>query len=199
MLIDKTIDAAAKPLTEFDHRSHQLFEPLSDHPAMRAVDLFSKLGDQPEVRTIAGFLLAAGVFGASDRLVRAGARMILAHEAATFAKDGIKSQIDRARPRSATSKRDKKVRKGKSTAKEMTSFPSGHSAGAVAAARAFSREFPEYRSAALAVAAAVGLSQVPRRAHYPTDVAAGMLIGLAAEGLTNAVWRAAAMDERSES
>ena len=199
MLLDKTLDVAAKRVTDLDHRSHELFEPLADHPAMRAVDLFSKLGDQPEVRTIAGFLLAAGIFGASDRLVRAGARMILAHEAATLAKDGIKSQIDRVRPRSATSKRETKVRKGTSTAKEMTSFPSGHSAGAFAAARAFSREFPEYRWAAFAVAAAAALSQQPRRAHYPSDIAGGMLVGLAAEGLTDAAWRATAMDERSES
>jgi membrane-associated phospholipid phosphatase len=37
-----------------------------------------------------------------------------------------------------------------------------------------------------------------RRAHYPTDVVAGIALGLAAEALTAAAWDAADMDERSE-
>src|SRR3954452_25340641 len=71
----------------------------------------------------------------SDRLVRAGARMLLAHEAATLVKNVFKTNIDRTRPRSASSRKDKKARKGNSSAKEQSSFPSGHSAGAIAAAK----------------------------------------------------------------
>ena len=50
-----------------------------------------------------------------------------------------------------------------------------------------------------ATAGVVAASQVPRRAHYPTDVVAGVAIGLAAEALTNVVWSAADMERRSES
>jgi membrane-associated phospholipid phosphatase len=135
----------------------------------------------------------------SDRLVRAGARMLLAREAATLVKNVFKTNIDRTRPRSATSRRDKKARKGTSSAKEQSSFPSGHSAGAIAAARAVSREYPEYGVAVTTAAALVAASQVPRCAHYPTDVAAGILLGLAVEVGTNAVWNGLNMDERSSS
>ena len=164
---------------------------------MRALDLFSKLGDQPELRLIACSLLIAGTFAGNDRLVRAGARMLIAHEAATVIKDVVKTNVDRTRPRSADTNASKKPKKGAHTAKEKTSFPSGHSAGAIAAARAFSREFPEYGPAALCGAALIAASQVPRCAHYPTDVAAGVLIGLVVERATSAAWDAAEMDKRS--
>jgi undecaprenyl-diphosphatase len=184
-------------LIDLDDRARRLFEPYTDAPPMRVLDVFSKLGDQPELRTIAGTLLAVGTFAGSDRLVRAGARMIIAHEAATLVKDLAKMNVDRARPRSAGNGGAKKPKKGDHTAKEKTSFPSGHSAGAMAAACAFSREFPEYRVAAIGAAALIAASQVPRCAHYPTDVAAGVLIGVVVEALTNAAWGAADMDGRS--
>jgi membrane-associated phospholipid phosphatase len=182
-------------LIEIDDRARSLFEPYTDTVAMRALDLFSKLGDQPELRLIAGGLLVIGTIASNDRLVRAGARMLVAHEAATIVKDVVKNNIDRTRPRSAGSA--KRPKKGGHTAKEKTSFPSGHSAGAIAAARAFSREFPEHGTAAIGGAALIAASQVPRCAHYPTDVAAGLLVGLVIEEVTNAAWNAAEMDERS--
>ena len=77
--------------------------------------------------------------------------------------------------------RDKKPKKGKHTSKELTSFPSGHSAGSIAVARAFAREFPEYGAAAVGAATLVALLQIPRCAHYPTDGAAGLAIGLLSE------------------
>lgn len=132
-----------------------------------------------------------------DRLVRAGARMIIAHEAATVAKNLLKTEIDRTRPRSASNRKEKKPKKGSHTAKEKTSFPSGHSAGAIAAARAFSREFPEYGAAAIGAAGLIAVSQIPRCAHYPTDVAAGLLVGLLLEAASNAAWEVTDMDERS--
>jgi membrane-associated phospholipid phosphatase len=58
----------------------------------------------------------------------------------------------------------------------------------VAVATAFSREYPEYRAPVLLAAAIVAGAQVPRRAHYPSDLAAGAVIGAAAELLANSVW-----------
>ena len=91
-----------------------------------------------------------------------------------------------------------KMRPGDNEAKEETSFPSGHSAGAASAARAFVREFPEHKAAAYAVAGGVALAQIPRCAHYPTDVGAGIAIGLASEALVDAAWRAVTPSDSEE-
>jgi undecaprenyl-diphosphatase len=198
MMLRKRIGAAEKRAINFDHRAQKLFKPYKNSPPVRALDVASKIGDQPELRIISGALIAIGIFVRSDRMVRAGARMMIAHETATAAKDLVKTNIDRTRPRSATNRNQKKVKKGRHTAKEKTSFPSGHSAGAIAAARAFSREYPEYAAPAIAAATLIAAGQVPRCAHYPTDVAAGLAIGLAAEELVHAGWTAARMEERGE-
>jgi membrane-associated phospholipid phosphatase len=199
MMLRKRIEAAEDYLLELDDRAHGLVEPHSDTAAVEALDHFSKLGDQPELRLISATLILAGTLGDSDRLVRAGARMVIAHEAATFAKSAVKHQIDRTRPRSAGRRSEKKPKKGNHRAKELTSFPSGHSAGAIAAARAFSREYPEYAAAALAAAGFISAAQVPRRAHYVTDVLAGLAVGLLAEALVNAAWKASGMTQLSRS
>ncbi len=194
---NKQLEAAEDRLIGFDDRAQRFFDAYTESPPVRALDLFSKLGDQPELRLLAGSLIVAGTFAGSDRLVRAGARMIIAHETATLAKDLMKTEIDRTRPRSAGARDEKKPKKGKHTAKEETSFPSGHSAGAMAAARAFSREFPEYGAAAMGAAGLIAASQIPRCAHYPSDVVVGVLVGLAAEAATSTAWNAAEMDQRS--
>jgi membrane-associated phospholipid phosphatase len=180
---------------DFDQRAQEFFKPYAGTPAVKALHPISKLGDQPQLRAISGALILAGIFARSHRLVNAGSRMIIAHETATFAKDIVKTEVDRTRPRSATDREQKKPKKGNHTSKEMTSFPSGHSAGAIAAARAFSRDFPEYGAAAIGAATVIALLQIPRCAHYPTDVAAGLALGLAGEAASNAVWHLAGLDE----
>ena len=188
MKLKKRIHLAEERVLDVDHRTHEMCKKYAGSRPIQALDVVSKLGDQPELRTIAGALIAAGIFANSNRLVRAGARMVIAHEAATAAKDALKTKIDRKRPRSANGRDEKKPKKGNHTAKEMTSFPSGHSAGAIAAARAFAREYPEYGAAAIGAASLIALLQIPRCAHYPSDVAAGLGIGLAAEAAVNAAW-----------
>lgn len=158
---------------------------------VQALSKFSKLGDQPELRLISAGVVAAGLLLRHERLSRAGMRMLAAHELATIAKDFAKDRIDRTRPRSARDRRQAGARPGERTDKEHSSFPSGHSAGAVAVAQAFAREFPEHRAPALAAAGLIAVGQVPKYAHYPTDVAAGAILGAASEALVSALWPSA--------
>ena len=60
------------------------------------------------------------------------------------------------------------------------SFPSTHAAGAFAGALALSRVFPELRVALWVLAALVAFARVYVGVHYPLDVFAGAVIGLAA-------------------
>ena len=194
MKLKTPLDEIRDSALDFDARTQKLFKPYAETAAVAALHPISKLGDQPQLRTIAGALVLAGLIARSHRLVNAGARMIVAHEAATFVKDMLKTEVDRTRPRSADSRHEKKPKKGKHTSKEMTSFPSGHSAGSIAAARAFAREFPEYAAAAIGAGATIALLQIPRCAHYPSDVAAGLAVGLASEAVTDCLWHLAGVD-----
>lgn len=158
--------------------------------AVKALSWYSEIGDQPQMRTIAGGLIVIGLIGRNRRLTRAGVRMLIAHELATTMKNFVKKRVNRTRPRSARDEDEQKPKPGRSTEKEETSFPSGHSAGAVAAARAFAAEYPEHKVPALTAAGLVAVAQIPRCAHYPTDVGAGIAIGAAAEAAVGLAWRA---------
>ena len=195
MMFAKPIEAAESRLIDFDHATHKLFKPHRETRAVQALDRFSKLGDQPQMRSLCAAVIVGGLLLRKRRLIRAGVRMLIAHEAATSAKLAIKMEFDRTRPRGAERRAEKKIRKGHSKAKEQSSFPSGHSAGALAGARAFAREYPEYGAAALAAGAAVAVSQIPRCAHYPSDVITGAAVGLASEAVVARVWDAAGLDD----
>jgi membrane-associated phospholipid phosphatase len=127
------------------------------------------------------------------RLARAGLRMLVAHELATAVKNFVKRRVDRTRPRSLSEGEAPEIRAGSNRAKEATSFPSGHSAGAAATARAYAREFPEHRAVAHAGAGLVALAQIPRCAHYPSDVGVGLAIGVVSEAALAWLFPAAAV------
>lgn len=175
-----------RKLAAAEAKAARAVAPRRKKPA-KLVEAIGQLGDQPELRTVSGMVIAAGILGANRRLLRAGVRMLLAHEIATLAKHVIKERIDRTRPHSAKSHSERAVKRGRHTAKTKTSFPSGHSAGAVAVARAFGREYPQHQAAALAAAAVVAAMQVPRLNHYPSDVGAGILLGTASEAAASLV------------
>lgn len=81
------------------------------------------------------------------------------------------------------------------------SFPSGHTASAVAFATAVGSALPAGAAPLGALACAVGYSRVHTGVHYPGDVAAGVLIGIASAAATTAVasrWTANSVGRRFE-
>jgi len=156
---------------------------------VRLLDHVADLGDQPPMRILCGAVIAAGLAGGDRKLAGTGLKMLAAHTLATLAKDFVKRRIDRTRPRSRGGKgKGGAIAPGRSKAKEETSFPSGHSAGAAAVARAFARAYPDRAVPAYAAGGIIALAQIPRCAHYPSDVGAGLAIGVAAEALTEAAF-----------
>ena len=61
MMLRNVIDAGEEQLIAVDERSQEIVAPLTDAAQAPAVHLVSKLGDQPELRTISGAILVAGV------------------------------------------------------------------------------------------------------------------------------------------
>jgi membrane-associated phospholipid phosphatase len=179
---------ASDAIVEADGRAIKAVAPFRKSPTVQAISKVGKLGDQPELRILSAAIITAGLVGGDRRLSRAGFRMLVAHELATLAKDFAKDRVDRTRPRSANSAAERRIRKGSDPSKEESSFPSGHSAGAMAVASAFAREYPDRGAAALGAAGVIAAAQVPRHAHYVSDVGAGIVLGLAAEAASNFLW-----------
>jgi undecaprenyl-diphosphatase len=100
----------------------------------------------------------------------------LAAGAATLATslvvDVLKNAFDRARPPESDPGLGSLV-----ALPDNPSFPSGHSATAFAAATAVAVLCPKLRLWALGLAAAVALSRVYLRVHFPLDVLVGGVIG----------------------
>ncbi|WP_162301901.1 phosphatase PAP2 family protein [Croceibacterium ferulae] len=179
------IAQAAEPLFELDRKTRDLLHPHHRTPLVRLLRVIGEAGDQPQLRLLCAGMAVAGLLRGDARMVRAGARMLLAHEIATQAKSAVKGSVDRWRPRSSADGKEHRPQVGGQRAKELSSFPSGHSAGALAVAGAFATEYPQHGAAALAAAGAIGAIQVPTCAHYPSDVVAGWSIGAVAARLAS--------------
>lgn len=159
--------------------------PIRDTRAIKAIGFVSELGDQPPMRVICAGVIGAGLLRRDRKLARAGVRMLLSHSLATWAKILIKHQVDRTRPKFLEEEGEVGLKRGHSRDKEQSSFPSGHTAGAVSAAGTFAKDYPEHALYAWGVSGAIAVAQVPRCMHYPSDIAAGAAIGLASAALVN--------------
>lgn len=173
---------AQLPLVErLDVKSIELMRPWLEKPAAKRIGKAGNVADEPPLLILSAAVLATGLVARNPRLQRTGLRMALAHLIAIGIKELGKNNVDRTRPDEQLKQGNYQSRIGTSRAERLRSFPSGHTAGALALARAFSREYPRYTKPLLAAAAIVGALQVPRRAHYPGDVVAGGLAGALAE------------------
>ncbi|NIJ20003.1 membrane-associated phospholipid phosphatase [Sphingomonas naasensis] len=152
----------------------------------------SELADQPPLIGICLATIGSGAALRRPRLLRAGLRMLASALVATAAKAVIKHHVDRTRPRKMLRDGRYALRadgKGSKDEGPWNSFPSGHTAGAVAVGRAVTREYPAALPATGLAMATVGLIQLPRGKHFASDVLAGAMIGALSEALVNAAAR----------
>lgn len=159
--------------------------PLLQKPAVRRLGKLGNLGDEPPLLAISTVLLLGGTLARNPALQRASIRMLMAHFVAIALKEWGKNSVDRTRPAEQLRAGSYHMAMGNSRDADLRSFPSGHTAGALALARAFSRDYPRYTKPLLAAAAAIGALQVPRGAHYPGDVLAGGVAGAVAEKIAS--------------
>lgn len=178
----KHLKKAAKAVVKADKTLTHAAAKHRNHPAAKVAGWVSELADQPPLIALSLATVAAGAVSRRPKLARNGARMLAAHLAATLARAAVKATVDRARPAHALETGDERFEAGDGAEdKALNSFPSGHTAGAVAIARAVGREFPDAASPALAASALVALAQPPSGKHYWLDTVAGAAIGWAAE------------------
>jgi hypothetical protein len=170
-----------------DVRMVEAARPMLEAPAVRKIGKLGRMGDDKILFALSASIIIAGVATRNGRLQRSGFRMLIAQFVAKVAKEAGKNSVDRSRPSEQLEKGRYVAKRGHSKADALRSFPSGHTASALAVARAFAREYPRYAKPVLAAATVVGLLQVPRRANYPSDVAAGSGAGLFAEKLADGV------------
>lgn len=121
--------------------------------------------------------MAAGIWHdvkarALPPVLTAGA-VLLAYTLANLLTTVAKDAVDRARPEAARAAIELPT---------SPSFPSGHASGAFASAVTLALLVPRLRAPALALAALIAFSRVYLGVHYPSDVAAGALLGTALAG-----------------
>lgn len=149
------------------------------HPVVRALGKLSEIADQPPLFTLSALVLAYGLVRRSGREVEAGLRMLAAEAIATWLKGLIKDRYARTRPHRLLDEGEYRSEPGDPEDGDEQSFPSGHTAGAVAVAGVLAPVYPAAAIPLLGAAAAVSALQPLRAKHYVADVLAGMAIGAA--------------------
>jgi len=143
---------------------------------------------------VCGGVILGGALSGQDHVARTGLRMMAAHVLANSVKRVIKNRFRRTRPVEMIKRQDYRCEPGESRGGHETSFPSGHTAGAVAVAVVVARDLPHMAVPALGVAAMIAGIQVPRGKHYPGDVVAGAVLGLVSALVVRRLWDRAARD-----
>lgn len=158
-----------------------------DTRRVRALAAASEAGGWKWLLALSTGTLALGVLRRNPSLAEAGRHMLLSGILAATTKTTVKRVVHRTRPNVLMD--EGLYEKGwfGPNVGPWQSFPSGHSALSVAVATAAGRAYPEIRGVATAAALGVVAVQVLRGAHFPVDVAAGALIGLAAEAVDHRI------------
>jgi membrane-associated phospholipid phosphatase len=185
---DKKLKRAARKVVETDHKVAETVGARRETLPVRIVGLLAEAGDQPELITASAGTVVVGIVSRRPDLIRGGARMLAAHLVATGVKTMIKHRFDRHRPAAAEDSGDHHFRKGESHEHDENSFPSGHTAGAVAVARAASRDIEGAGTPAGLAATAIAAAQPATGSHFLTDVVAGAAIGWVSEAVVSAIF-----------
>lgn len=164
-----------------DRRLYRMVHGLPHSPVGdRYVSILSDLGEG--LGWVAAGFAVAWMGGRKGR--RAGLATAVASLATTYVvQQKIKPVFKRRRPHVG---RDVTVVGIKTS---DASFPSGHTASSFAAATALSTFYPKASPLVFGLAAGVGVSRVHLGHHFPSDVAVGSLIGIAAGTLVAALFR----------
>jgi undecaprenyl-diphosphatase len=141
----------------------------------QAGNVGNRVGSGAVLVAISGAMVAAGWLLKRAALYRAGFESLFAHGAVALIVQVLKHLIGRPRPRMM---HNGGFQFGPSLETGLDSFPSGHTASSFAVATIVARHFPGLTWPLYVAAAVVAMSRVIRGSHFPTDVAAGLVLGV---------------------
>lgn len=177
--------ASLQELERADVEAAQVAAGHRHHPLVRTLGALSEIADQIPLTLLCGAVIAGGMASGKRDLVRIGTRMMAAHVLANVVKRRIKNRLRRSRPNHVVEKGSYVFEPGESRHGNETSFPSGHTAGAVAVAGIVATDLPHLAMPAAGIALMIGAVQIPRAKHYPLDVSVGAGLGMASAWMVN--------------
>ena len=157
----------ARAIAKVDVRLYRLLREHGHDPvAERPIRRFSRLGEHAAIWLALGLAAAALDRARRAEWLRATRSVLVAYALNTL----LKTVVRRKRPQL------EKLPALISTPTSL-SFPSAHASSSFAAARAFSALLPGRAPPLYAGATAMALSRVYLGVHYPSDIAAGAVLG----------------------
>ena len=189
---------AASAVEEADKEVARSAARHRHHPVVKTLGTASEIADQIPLSIVCAAMIGTGAIIHRPYMTQVGLKMMTAHVLANSVKRIIKNNFKRTRPKVMIEEQTYECEAGESEGGHDTSFPSGHTAGAVAVATVMARDLPQTAVPALAIAAMIAGIQVPRGKHYPIDVAAGAVLGLAAACAVHAFWPKGQNNKRTQ-
>jgi undecaprenyl-diphosphatase len=134
-----------------------------------------RLGSGEVLTAISIAILLAGWLAKQTGFQRAGLESLIAHGIVAGIANGLKHLIGRPRPRFTHSGG---FQLWPSWDSGLDSFPSGHTSASFAIATVLAKPWPFLGWLFYGVAGMIAASRVWRGSHFPTDVVAGMILGV---------------------
>ncbi|GHJ96756.1 phosphatase PAP2 family protein [Streptomyces sp. NE5-10] len=163
-------------LRDRDHRLTRRIAAWESPAARRLLPAVEEAAEHTKLWWAAALLMAAA---GGRRGRKAAAAGVLAMAVAEVLSNGVAKQlVERRRPPEEWIPHD-----GVADRPDSSSFPSGHTAAAIALTAAVAPSWPWAGAACAVPGVLVAVERVHSGAHYPSDVAAGAVIGGAAAAL----------------
>jgi undecaprenyl-diphosphatase len=169
-------------LQEAQSIDHAVYAAVADTPTPRLDEAMRRLSQAANYSRLSLASSAVLAVAGGRRGRRAAASGMAAVAATSVTVNAVLKPLGRRRrpdPLLAEVPASRRVRMPSST-----SFPSGHTAAAVAFAAGVGRVLPEAGVLLHVLAAAVGYSRVHTGVHYPSDVVAGAVLGASIADVT---------------
>ncbi len=163
-------------LLQLDIPFARFFRSVHSLPLERIGNVGDTLGSGVALSLVSVAAFVAWLVFKKDLGRRVGIESAVAHGVVALLANGLKHAIGRPRPRLTHSG---EFQFWPSWDSGLDSFPSGHTSASFAVATVLARHLPRTAWVCYGVASWIAASRVWRGSHFPTDVMAGVVLGVA--------------------